>query len=264
MQTGTRRARTKRPDTGAGALSQTVSRAIAILRSFSRDEQELGVTELSARLGLSKAIVFRLAQTLKEHDLLERNAGSAKYRIGLGAFEIGMLFRNASLDREAETYMRGLVEQTGYTSQLAVFHRNQMVVVASQEAKGPLRYSVAVGEIRLLHCSAVGKAALSTFDDARVAAIIAECGMPKRTPRTITSLRRLKADLAQTRSRGYAVNWEETTTGVVSVAAPILSRALIAPAVIALAFPASQVAKKDIAAIGALLKTAAHGIGARL
>ena len=264
MKAGTQRARTKRSDAGAGALSQTVSRAIAVLRAFNRDRQELGVTELSARLGLSKAIVFRLAQTLKEHDLLERNAGSSKYRIGLGAFEIGMLFRHASLDREAETYMRWLVEQTGYTSQLAVLHRNQMVIVGSQEAKGPLRYSVAVGEIRLLHCSAVGKAALSTFDDERVAAIITECGMPKRTPRTMTSLRKLKADLAQTRSRGYAVNWEETTTGVVSVAAPILSRTLIAPAVIALAFPASQVAKKDIASIGALLKTAAQGIGARL
>jgi DNA-binding IclR family transcriptional regulator len=129
----------------SAALSQTVTRAIAILRAFSRDKTELGVTELSAQLGLSKTIVFRLAQTLMKYDLLERDAGSVRYRIGFGAFEIGLLFKKAVLDREAEPHMRALVEKTGLTSQLAVFHRNRMVIVASEEATAPLRYSVAVG-----------------------------------------------------------------------------------------------------------------------
>lgn len=245
------------------ALSQTVTRAIEILRAFNRDRTELGVTELSAGLGLSKTIVFRLAQTLMKYDLLERDAGSAKYRIGFGAFEIGLLFRKA-LDREAEPHMRALVEKTGLTSQLAVFHRDRMVIVASEEATAPLRYSVAVGETRALHSSAVGKAALSTFDDARVASILSGCGMPKRTPKTLTSLRKLKTDLAQVRQRGYAVNWQENTVGVASVAAPIRSRHLTAPAVISLAFPVSYVDRRKIPSIGELLKTAAATIGARL
>jgi DNA-binding IclR family transcriptional regulator len=258
------RTRRDRAGSDSGALSQTVSRAVAILRAFNRDKTELGVTELSAQLGLSKTTVFRLVQTLTKYDLLERDAGSARYRIGFGAFEIGLLFSQAALDREAEPHMRELVEKTGLTSQLAVFHRNRMVIVASEEARAPLRYSVTVGETRPLHSSAVGKAALSTFDDRRVGAIIAECGMPKRTPKTITSIRKLKADLAQTRLRGYAVNWEENTTGVASVAAPIRSRQLTAPTVISLAFPVGQVDKEDVAVIGALLKKAAESIGARL
>jgi IclR family acetate operon transcriptional repressor len=248
----------------SAALSQTVTRAIAILRAFSRDKTELGVTELSAQLGLSKTIVFRLAQTLMKYDLLERDAGSVRYRIGFGAFEIGLLFKKAVLDREAEPHMRALVEKTGLTSQLAVFHRNRMVIVASEEATAPLRYSVAVGETRALHSSAVGKAALSTFDDARVASILAECGMPKRTSKTITNLRKLKTDLAQVRQRGYAVNWQENTVGVASLAAPIPSRQLTAPAVISLAFPVSHVDRKQIPSIGKLLKAAAESIGARL
>ncbi len=259
-----KRRRNRRTKSESTALSQTVARAISILRAFSRDKTELGVTELSAQLGLSKTIVFRLAQTLMKYDLLERDAGSARYRIGFGAFEIGLLFRKAALDREAEPHMRALVEKTGLTSQLAVFHRNQMVIVASEEATAPLRYSVAVGETRALHSSAVGKAALSTFDDARVAAILAESGMPKRTPKTITSLRRLMIDLRQVRQRGYAVNWQENTVGVASVAAPIPSRQLTAPAVISLAFPISHVARKQIPSIGRLLKAAAESIGARL
>jgi IclR family KDG regulon transcriptional repressor len=246
------------------ALSQTVTRAIAILRAFSREKTELGVTELSAQLDLSKTIVFRLAQTLMKYDLLERDAGSARYRIGFGAFEIGLLFRKAALDREAEPHMRALVKKTGLTSQLAVFHRNRMVIVASEEATAPLRYSVAVGETRALHSSAVGKAALSTFDDPYVASILKECGMPKRTPKTITNLRRLKSDLKQVRQRGYAVNWSENTVGVASVAAPIQSRQLTSPAVISLAFPVSHVGRKQIPSIGKLLKAAAASIGARL
>ena len=245
------------------ALSQAVTRAVAILRAFNCDETEFGVTELSVRLGLSKTIVFRLAQTLMKYDVLERDATSAKYRIGFGAFEIGLLFRKA-LDREAQPHMRALVERTGLTSQLAVFHRDRMVIVASEEGTAPLRYSVAVGETRALHSSAVGKAALSTFDDVRVATILSACGMPKRTPRTLTSLRRLKMDLAQVRRCGYAVNWQENTVGVASVAAPIHSRQLTVPAVISLAFPVSYVDRREIPSIGKLLKTAASSIGARL
>ena len=35
-----------------GALSQTVGRALAILRTFDRDQNELGVTEISERLAV--------------------------------------------------------------------------------------------------------------------------------------------------------------------------------------------------------------------
>jgi len=247
-----------------GALSQTVGRALAILRTFDRDQNELGVTEISERLALPKTIVFRLIQTLKEYDFLERNPNNSKYRIGVGAFEVGNLFKNSTLEAESAPFMRQLVDETGHTAQLAVLYQAEMVIIARMEGRGPLKYGVSVGERRSLHSSAVGKAALSMLSEAHVDSLLAQSGLKKFTPHTVTDIRQLKSDLAQIRTRGYSVNWEENTAGVASLAAPIVSRHSHTLAALALAFPATPAAKKDLPRIGKLLSAAGRALAARV
>ncbi|MBV9347355.1 MAG: IclR family transcriptional regulator [Pseudolabrys sp.] len=247
-----------------GAMSQTVSRAIAILKVFDRDRRELGITEIAKAVELPKTIVFRLIQTLRHHDLLEQNPETTKYRIGFGAFEIGNLFKSATLESESAPLMRQLVDETGHTAQLAVLHHAEMIIVGRMEGRGPVKYGVSVGERRSLHSSAVGKAVLSAMSEQDVADFVAEVGLKKRTPNTIIEERSLRADLAKTRERGYSVNWEENTVGVASLAAPILSRHSNTVAAIALAFPANPAVKKDLPRLGKLLSAAAATLSARI
>ena len=51
---------------------QTVMNALRVLEAF-RDKEELGVTELSRRLGLHKNNVFRLLATLEDKGYVERD-----------------------------------------------------------------------------------------------------------------------------------------------------------------------------------------------
>lgn len=247
-----------------GALSQTVGRALAILRTFDRNNNELGITEISEKLALPKTIVFRLMQTLKEYDFLERNPDNAKYRIGVGAFEVGNLFKNSTLEAESAPYMRQLVDETGHTAQLAVLYRAEMVIIARMEGRGPLKYGVSVGERRPMHSSAVGKAVLSMLNESHIDALLGESGMKKFTSHTMTDIRQLKSDLSQIRTRGYSINWEENTMGVASLAAPIVSRHSHTLAALALAFPATPAAKKDLPRIGKLLSAAGRALAARV
>jgi IclR family acetate operon transcriptional repressor len=127
-----------------------------------------------------------------------------------------------------------------------------------------LKYGVSVGERRPLHSSAVGKAALSVLEDYQIDLLMKEAGLKKATARTITELAVLKADLSAVRTRGYSVNWEENTVGVASLAAPISPKQSHTVAALALAFPASATAKKDMPRIGKLLSAAARTLTARL
>lgn len=253
-----------KPAPKQGTLSQTAARAFDILRCFNRDCLELGITDISNRLGLPKTIVFRLVQTLRHYDLLEQNLETSRYRIGIGAFEVGILFKSSTLEAEAAPFMRQLVDETGYTAQLAVLHRNEMVIVARMEGRGPVKYGVSIGERRPLHSSAVGKAALSVLNEEQLDSILRLISLKKMTANTLIDRKELDQDLAQTRARGYSVNWEENTLGVASLASPVSSRHSNTLAALSLAFPAHPSAKKDLPKIGKLISLAARGLAARI
>jgi IclR family acetate operon transcriptional repressor len=75
-----------------------------------------------------------------------------------------------------------------------------------------------------LHCTAIGKCILAYLPAAEVEEIVGQ-GLPRRTPATITDRRRLDAELAFIRERGYAVDNEENELTIRCVAAPVFDAA---------------------------------------
>ena len=64
-------------------IIQSVTNALDLLEEFRGEDTELGVTELSKRLGLHKNNVFRLLATLEEKGYIEQDPGSERYRLGV-------------------------------------------------------------------------------------------------------------------------------------------------------------------------------------
>src|SRR6516165_1307399 len=64
----------------------SVATAIRLLKAFSEDEVEIGISALARRLGLAKSTVHRLAVTLVSEGLLEQNRENGKYQLGIVAF----------------------------------------------------------------------------------------------------------------------------------------------------------------------------------
>jgi len=50
---------------------------------------EAGVTQLASELGLTKATVHRLLNAMERFELIERNAESERYRLGLKLHQLG-------------------------------------------------------------------------------------------------------------------------------------------------------------------------------
>lgn len=247
-----------------GEFSLTVSRALQLLSAFSGDRPELGITELSVELSLSKASVQRLVHSLLRHEFLDRNPQTRKYRIGVQAFRVGSVFASTRrLERDALALLQALAADTGYSSYLSVLRHDCMVITASAEGRGPIKFSVPVGERLPLHCSATGKAALARLDESTVDRLLGRTGMPARTPRTLTNPKDLKKELRQTRLRGYALNWEENTPGVGSVAAAICDPHDKLEAVVSVGFAISQADPRRLPSLGAKIAATADEIARR-
>jgi DNA-binding IclR family transcriptional regulator len=79
-----------------------------------------------------------------------------------------------------------------------------------------------VGTHLYLHQTAGGKAILSQLSGDAVDDIVDQVGLPRATENTITDREALAEELAAVRERGYAYNREESTDGLVAVAAPLV------------------------------------------
>ena len=124
----------------------------------------------------------------------------------------------------AKPHLDELAQATQETVLLAVLSGNEMVFVEKIDSGQPIRYIAQVGTRRPLHCTASGKLHLAFLPAARVDAYIAEVGLTRYTPNTITDRRRIAAELARIRARGYAVADGEFLPDLLGVAVPVRRR----------------------------------------
>ena len=57
----------------------SVTTAIHLLKTFTEEDTELGISELAKRLNVAKSTVHRLAGTLLEEGLLQQNPENGRY-----------------------------------------------------------------------------------------------------------------------------------------------------------------------------------------
>src|SRR2546427_12566383 len=73
----------KRSERGEGIVTgnQAVRRAIAVLKAFSDDAPEMGVTEVSRKVNLHKSTVYRLLSAFEGEGLIGKSPENGKYRL---------------------------------------------------------------------------------------------------------------------------------------------------------------------------------------
>lgn len=248
----------------AKARLSSVANSIRLVKAFSDDEYEIGISSLARRLGLGKSTVHRLATTLIEADFLEKNPETGAYRLGLALFELGALVRRKmDVANEARPYLKVLMEKTGETVHLAVLDHDSVLYINTIASRQAIRMSSTVGSRAPSHCSSEGKVLLAhrgpDFIDSMIDHGLAAC-----TPKTIVTPQALREELATVRSRGYALDDEETEIGLRSLAAPIRTHNGQTVAAISIAGPTQRVSKKVLQGYVADVVAAANAISQRL
>lgn len=108
---------------------KSLRRAISILRAFTIESPELGVTEISNRVGLRKSTTFRLLQTLKVEGLVNKNSETGRYRLGTGIVELaGIVLAQSDLRRIAQPHMHILAEKSRNTVTLSVLVGEEPII----------------------------------------------------------------------------------------------------------------------------------------
>jgi DNA-binding IclR family transcriptional regulator len=139
-----------------GPVNQSVERAARMLGLFSVDEPELSLSELTSRMGLTKATGHRYATALRRAGLLR--ASNGVYSLGPRVVELAAAaLAGLGVIRVAEPYMLRLVTETGQTTVLSVWDGEAPVVVRVAENHERLVRIVVAAGSRLPPDSAQGQ-----------------------------------------------------------------------------------------------------------
>jgi DNA-binding IclR family transcriptional regulator len=201
---------------------QALDRAVAILNCFDVNEPELHVRDVGERTGLHKSTAHRILMALQHNGLVEQNPATGRYHLGVQLVKLGE-HAVARLDVAviARPFLADLAAQTRRRVHLAVMDGDQVVILDRADGPDAATIPSLPGRLFPAHCTALGKVMLAGLDEAEVRRVIGKRQLKRFTPKTITSLDALLAELRSVARRGYAVADQEMGPGVITVGAAI-------------------------------------------
>lgn len=204
--------------------NSSVDRALQLLEAIAINKGGITLAELAKELQLPKSTAHRLLETLKSRNYIEFEPGSEKYSIGLKAVEVGVSgLTNLGVVDVAVHYLWDLALTTGETSFLGVFNEGEIVYLYKTEGTQSIRTTAQLGSRKPVHCTALGKAILSSYSLEEVDRILETKGMERFTEHTITDRQKFHEELSKTRIQGYAVDDEEIEVGLTCLAVPVFN-----------------------------------------
>ncbi len=242
-----------------------VERALNILEAAAHRREGMTNSEISRKLAIPKSSASYILRTLERRGYLRRDAETGRYRLGLKILSLGGDAQaNLDLADVALPFMRSVVERVHLTVHLAVLDQGEAVYIEKVEAPGFFKVNTWVGRRMFLHSTSVGKSLLAWLPRHEVEAIVRQHGMKKRTPRTITAISRLLAELELVREQGYAVDDEENSLGARCLGAPVFDAAGNVTAALGVSGTLTQMDEANMPRIVEALRDSARRISRQL
>ncbi|MFE7171465.1 IclR family transcriptional regulator [Streptomyces sp. NPDC057616] len=203
---------------------QSVDRAISVLEILAQ-RGEAGVSEVAGEIDVHKSTAFRLLGALEARGLVEQAGERGKYRLGFGIVRLaGAVTGRIDITQQGRPVCERLAEELGETVNIAVMQEHYAINLYQVRGPGAITAHNWVGQLTPLHATSSGKVLLAHMPAKERAALLAETGLKKVTPHTITAKTKLEKNLAEVRERGYAWTVEEFEIGLHAMAAPVRNR----------------------------------------
>lgn len=215
------RLKNKRKGVKTGTV-RAVDRALAILKCFSGDNEQLSLGEISERVLLPKSTVHRLITSLENAYFLEQDQLGGEYRLGHEIIRLGVVaLESIDLCKIARPEMKWLSDKTKQTSNLYVIQDYHRICI--EQVKGPqyVRRHSFLGARLPLYCGASGKVLLAYAGEELLEGLFSNVKLEKLTNNTMVDKGQIINELIKIKEQGYAVTLAEREPISASVAAPV-------------------------------------------
>ncbi|MDZ7762502.1 MAG: IclR family transcriptional regulator C-terminal domain-containing protein [Desulfovermiculus sp.] len=210
------------PDTHSKYYLQSLAKGIQVLKVISQSSKPIGITEIARKLNTNNATVSRICYTLSYLGYITKDI-QKRWRLTPKVLVFGYAAINSQgWLQTAQHYLEELSERTGETTNLSVMEGGDIIYVCRVDTRRILPYDIRLGTTLPVHCTSMGKVLLAFRPEEKIQDVVGAIDFVALTHNTITSKDAYLKELETVRTKGYAVNDEELSVGLRSVAAPVL------------------------------------------
>ena len=207
-------------------VKSQLSHCLELLTVMASNAQGMRLTDLAHNLGMPKSSAQRLLEHLSGESWIEQDETTSYYRLTARLAVLGHRYlESAGIANIAQGLLERLAKKTGELARLTALDGKRLVWVGSAQGAPPgLRYDPSMGATIVSYATANGKAWLATLTDDKAVAIAVAEGLGKTKsrrplgPNVLRSTTAFRADLDETRKRGFAIANEEAERGVAALA----------------------------------------------
>ena len=224
-----------------------LQRGLEMLGRFNRHTPELTGADLARQLGLPRASVFRILQTLEKAGFVERVGDSSHYKLSVGVLRLGFEYlASMELTEHGRPVIEALRDASGYSAHLVVRDQRDVVFVFKATGRSALFHSIQVGARLPAHATVLGRLLLSGLDMAALSALYADTPLQAHTPKTPTTLAQLKTLIDVDRANGYGISQGGYEAGISTIAAPVFSDEYEVVAAVSITVPAQHLVASQV------------------
>ena len=239
------------------------ARGLRLMELLSSHPEGLLMTEME-ELELPHASLFRMLTTLCETGYAVREKNGL-YRLNGKLLSVAYrAVENRSLISCAEKPMRELRELTGESVMLAVLHGGEGVVIHQEISKHPVKVILEIGHHFPLHSAAPAKAILAFLPSQQAEELIRNIRFTPYTAKTIRNEQDFRAELEETRKKGFAFDRGEELEELRCVAAPIRDERNRTVSAVWITGPASRLTEAKMKKFAVLVRQTAQRIEERI
>ena len=248
--------------------TQSLERAIHILRLFDDEQSDWSLQDLVEQTGLTKTTVFRMLTTLKHEGFLEQ-ADKGTWCLGSELIMLGgRAMRRNRFRAVANDQMRQLARETGESATVDVLWIDEnsvpfSMVVDEAVGRHMLGMTQYIGARLPAHATSTGKAMLA-FLTADELDVLNFKKLQRMTDDTIISRKVLLEELETVRTVGYGTTMHEIEVGVMGIAAPIFDHHGYVRASISVTGPSSRISTEQLHGYSSIILKAADAVSAQI
>ena len=202
---------------------QSLERGLAVIRAFDADHTDFTLSELAARINLTRAGARRFLLTLV--DLGYVSVSGRYFSLRPRVLELGYSYLSSlPLSEIAGPHLEQLVHTIHESSSLSLLDGDDIVYVARVHTSRIMTMTINIGTRLPAFATSMGRVLLADLEQDALQEYVQNLTLQPFTPRTVTSAESLLQEIALVRRQGYCIVDQEIELGLRSVAVPVRNR----------------------------------------